>query len=557
MLGSKVSSFLFSSWWLMLAGCCPIISNFSPEAGEVGTEVTIEGNKFEDSAEENTVKFNGVTVPLSDISFASTTEIKAKVPAGAATGLISVKNRYCTGYSKKNFVVSQNLWSNDPSVNTAISTSPRDQLNPAMTSDGSGGAIIAWYDWRGGTPRVYVQRISSLGAVEWVENGVALCTALSNQAHPKITSDGSGGAIITWHDQRGSNNEVGIRAQRVNSLGVIQWSVDGVPICTETGVQEFPSIVSDGFGGAIITWIDKRAGSSNVDIYAQRINSAGVVQWTANGVPICRASGSQWNPAIVSDNAGGAIIAWYDKRSGYFDIYAQRISATGAAQWTSNGVSICTAPGDQMRPNIVTDGGGGAIITWDDKRAGSLDSNIYVQRVNSSGVVQWNANGVLICSAAYHQTMPVGISDGSGGATVAWIDGRNGDSDIYAQRISAAGAAQWTSNGVAICAAQRRQSWGSGLIPTRKIVGDGIGGAIITWQDGRDSGDDNIYAQRINASGTVQWAEDGVAVCTAANGQSYPALVSGAGGVIISWQDYRSGSSIDIYAQRVTKEGNL
>jgi len=171
--------------------------------------------------------------------------------------------------------------------------------------------------------------------------------------------------------------------------------------------------------------------------------------------------------------------------------------------------------------------------------------------------LQWNANGVLICSAAYHQTMPVGISDGSGGATVAWIDGRNGDSDIYAQRISAAGAAQWTSNGVAICAAQRRQSWGSGLIPTRKIVGDGIGGAIITWQDGRDSGDDNIYAQRINASGTVQWAEDGVAVCTAANGQSYPALVSGAGGVIISWQDYRSGSSIDIYAQRVTKEGNL
>jgi hypothetical protein len=87
------------------AACCPVITSFIPERGNVGTEVTIKGKRFEDSPAENTVKFSGVTVATTDITSASETEIKAKVPVGARTGLISVKNKYCTGESEKNFVV--------------------------------------------------------------------------------------------------------------------------------------------------------------------------------------------------------------------------------------------------------------------------------------------------------------------------------------------------------------------------------------------------------------------------------------------------------------------
>ncbi|MGD1047558.1 MAG: hypothetical protein ABR899_02250, partial [Candidatus Krumholzibacteriaceae bacterium] len=34
----------------------------------------------------------------------------------------------------------------------------------------------------------------------WVQDGVALCTAPANQQSPQITSDGAGGAIVTWED---------------------------------------------------------------------------------------------------------------------------------------------------------------------------------------------------------------------------------------------------------------------------------------------------------------------------------------------------------------------
>ena len=213
-----------------------------------------------------------------------------------------------------------------------------------------------------------------------------------------------------------------------------QWSTNPTvnnAISTAAGDQYYPTIVSDGSGGAIITWHDSRSG--NNDIYAQRINASGVVQWTANGVAISTAADNQINPTIVSDGSGGAIITWLDRRSGTdYDTYAQRINASGLVQWTTNGVATCTAAGDQNWPTIVSDGSGGAIITWHDFRSG-INLDIYAQRINASGAVQWIADGVAISIAADGQSDPTIASDSSGGAIITWHDYRSGISnDIYA-----------------------------------------------------------------------------------------------------------------------------
>jgi hypothetical protein len=160
-----------------------------------------------------------------------------------------------------------------------------------------------------------------------------------------------------------------------------------VAICTASYGQYSPRIISEGSGGAIITWQDFRSGIGiNYDIYAQRVNSSGAVQWTADGVAICTASYGQYSPRIISDGSGGAIITWQDFRSGIginYDIYAQRINSSGAAQWIADGVAICTASGQQDYPLITSDGLAGAIITWQDYRSGIRD--IYAQWVESSG----------------------------------------------------------------------------------------------------------------------------------------------------------------------------
>ena len=157
----------------------------------------------------------------------------------------------------------------------------------------------------------------------------------------------------------------------VPSIAFSQWSGSPTvnnPLSIGANDRINPASVGDGAGGAIIVWQDKRSGS-NVDIYAQRVNANGDVQWTANGVAICSADSDQVSPAIVRDGNGGAIIAWQDKRSGSYDIYAQRVNAAGALQWSpSTGVPVCTAAFDQVNIAMVSDGNGGALLTWEDYR---------------------------------------------------------------------------------------------------------------------------------------------------------------------------------------------
>ena len=418
----------------------------------------------------------------------------------------------------------------------ALCTGTSDQQYPQVISDDAGGAIVTWHDGD-----IYVQRVDAWGTPKWTANGVALCTAWSDQQYPQITSDGAGGAIVTWHDDRGATRD--IYARRVDAWGIPQWTANGVALCTATSDQQFPTIISDGAGGAIVTWYDQRSGSW--DIYAQRVNSLGAVQWATNGVALCTASGNQYDPTIVSDTAGGAYVTWHDYRSSNANIYVQRVNASGEAQWAVNGVALCTAVWDQQFPTITSDGAGGAIVTWEDERTRAND--IYAQRVNATGTPLWTANGVAVCTLTGGQNSPTITSDGVGGAIITWFDNRV-EYDIYAQRVNASGTAQWTANGVALCAAPGAQYY-----PT--IVSDGAGGAIVTWHDFRSESSWDIYAQRVNPSGAVQWTADGVALCTATGNQNYPTIASGgAGGAIVTWHDKRS-ESWDIYAQRVDANG--
>lgn len=388
--------------------------------------------------------------------------------------------------------------------------------------------------------------LSHAAHAQWALNGTPVCTSSGEQFRARNIADGSGGLIVTWEDQRlGSNSN--IYAQKLDAYGVPKWTLDGVAVCTATNPQVLPALCSDGAGGCIIAWADQRTGSS-YDIYAQRITAAGAAQWTANGVSICNLVGSdQFNCAIVSDGVGGAIITWADGRNGNDDIFSQRINSAGAVQWQANGKSVCLDTGLQQSPLIVSDGANGAIAAWYDFRNGSYD--VYAQRIPAGGGALWTVNGVAVCTAANQQTGIVMVADGVGGAILGWDDSRSGTRDIYGQRINASGTALWTANGVAICTAADTQFSGG-------ITTDGANGAIFVWDDYRDLVG-NIYARRVTAAGFPQWQNNGVPVCTAGDVQSNVVIDSdGAGGAVMAWQDYRSGDRYSIVAQRIDRDGH-
>jgi len=438
-------------------------------------------------------------------------------------------------------------WTRDPSVNLPICIAANAQTKPALASDGTGGAFIAWVDGRNADDDIYVQHVDVHGVPLWTANGSPASGPGAHESNPLVVSDGTGGAILAWYRQSFYRN---VFVGRVNAAGILQWTTQ----ITSNYNQDHLALASDGFGGAVVLWQDARVGGNGYDIYAQRVNPSGAAQWGVGGVAVCMAANNQNNPKAVPDGTGGAIIVWGDERRYIFsDIYAQRMNGAGMPQWTVDGIALAPVSYYRENPAIVADGAGGVVIAWQDERNTGLD-DIYVQRLNVSGVAQWTANGVQLGGAGNddRQSLPGLVSDGTGGAVVAWQggDGTNPGTgwNVYARRITAVGVPQGSAQ-VALCSVGGDQT-GVG------IATDGFGGAIVTWNDGRSFPQD-VYASRLNSAGAAEWIANGALVSSAPGDQTFPVIASdGRAGAILAWQDYRSGT-IDIYVQRIEAFGFL
>jgi hypothetical protein len=203
---------------------------------------------------------------------------------------------------------------------------------------------------------------------------VALCTAANDQLSPNLALDAAAGAVVTWQDFRGGGWD--IYAQRINAAGVVQWTANGVAICAAANDQTAPTIMTDAAGSATIAWQDRRSGTS-YDIYAQRVLSAGALLWGLDGVPVSTATGDQTAPAIVAVTTGATsnvIVCWQDARNGAgTDIYAQRIEWSGMLGMTEPSiVTIRDVPNDQ---------GGKVSIRWGASNRDDGGTSVDVYRI--------------------------------------------------------------------------------------------------------------------------------------------------------------------------------
>ncbi len=424
-----------------------------------------------------------------------------------------------------------------------VCIAPAAQLEQAAVSDGSGGEFIVWTDYRDqpttGT-NIYAQHVDADGVALWTANGIPICALSGNQIRPAIASDGTGGAIIVWEDGRNPADS-DIYGQHVDGAGNPQWAANGIPICSATNNQLAPQIHSSGFI-VLLAWEDWRNG--NPDIYVQRLLPDGGGAWPANGVAVCTAAGNQRSPRIIGDSSGGAIVTWEDWRDGDPDVYAGAVNFLGTPVWTYNGVAVGVDPGTQQtEPRIIGDDADGAIVVWEDYRNGDYD--VYGQRLNYSGNALWTANGAPISMAANNQLAPEIAPDGAGGAFVAWSDYRIGTHfDVYAQHVTALGVPYWKQNGILIAAPRHTDA------QDPMIASDGEGGALIAWLDSDQGLEVDIYAQRVDGAGQFWWGPIGVAVSAAPGSQYKPSLVSSGGAALTAWNDERGGLD-DVYAQRL------
>ena len=471
-----------------------------------------------------------------------------------------------------NLFTAQSQWSGNPSVNNILSNKAGNEYNPIAVSDAVNGSLIFFSDQINGD--IYAQRITTNGALAWgsSSNPVNVCVTAGQKFEVTAIPDGAGGAYVAWSDYRHDPNIGEIYLQKISSTGAIQWVANGLRVTNNLSSDDLkPVLCQDGLGGVLVTWYGDDAVAQTVQNYAQRYNSAGTALWTANGVQVTTAAGFRASTSILPDGANGAIIFYLDTRNDpnglnyaflnvnnltNTDIYGQRISAAGARLWGNDGSAIITAPGnqnDEIVSDAIADGSGNIILVFSDGRNDPGDYtnyDIFAQKVNSSGVPQWAVNGIPVCTEVGNQFVTGFASDGAGGVVVSMDFESVGR--LYAQRITSMGTAAWAVGGVAVSEA-------GDLIFDGTIVADASGNSIFTFSA---TNSNTLKAQKLNSAGVLQWGVAGSVVCNnpAANARFPSLTASTAGSVIISWNDSRNNlaaSGEDIYVSKVLANGIL
>jgi len=151
----------------------PVLAGFAPPSGYPGTTVVISGSHFDTDASGNVVRFGALTAPT--IS-ATATNISTVVPAGGATGRITVTTAGGTATSATDFVVP---------VLTAVTISPssitlekdetRQLTATGSWSDGSSREVTSLVTWA--SANAGVVSVSAAGLVRAESPGTAAVTA--------------------------------------------------------------------------------------------------------------------------------------------------------------------------------------------------------------------------------------------------------------------------------------------------------------------------------------------------------------------------------------------
>lgn len=452
-------------------------------------------------------------------------------------------------------------WSSNPSENLQVSDLNGEQATPKIALTNDGGCYIAWFDNRGGSYAMYLQRLNALGVKQFANDGILISNNPQNSSlvDYDLVCDANNNAIIVFCDIR-NGGQINPFAYMINSSGTQMWGANGVTLSDSVNsFQAIPRVAATSDGNYIFIW---RLGSGPQKIAMQKLNAAGVKQWGTS--PVIVTSGTSenydWCDITASDN-GSMIMMW----SGYtgsfispanYRIYSQKFSSSGARVWNSTQDTVYSLGrvSGFYEPKILPDGNNGAIYQWQDDRNITNRSTAYIQRKTSGGAILFPVNGSAVSTLAGNNHFSGSVAMFPNGEMIAVYtetDGTQNSRGVYGQKFSANGTRLWTDNGKeftplgspapsflwvytkdtnAVCVFSELQSginvhikafrvgqtagnfvWGGNIVTASNLNSEKIrmqatmnssGMIMSTWSDRRnDAG--GVYAQNINLDGTL------------------------------------------------------
>lgn len=449
-----------------------------------------------------------------------------------------------------------------PASGLLVATGATQQTSPIGLTGPGGELHMFWVDAGPSAYALYSQHLTPEGtlAPQWLLGGRGVVASPAAVSSPRITPDGSGGALLAWYDYRGGGLR-GIYAIRVDAEAAVApgWVASGTPVCVTNEpigygpLNDLVAVCSDGSGGAFVAWTHARVvGTLVYDVFAHHVLSDGALDptWPASGLALTTGGGFKYPHALIADGGGGFWLV-SENSNATFQVAATHHGADGAeaGRWTT--------PTYASRGVAVSDGVGGIYLAWRDCRDCQTGSDgIYAIRLGAAAAPRpgWPAGGVAIVTSANDNDLPVIVATGDGAAMIAWLESGGAQDAYVARRVEPLGnfAPAWQSGG-------RTFATSSEILSGWPLVApDGAGGAMFAFRQNLP----NLFGSRVGSAAQIPAAfpEEGLSLCSLSGDQFPVSLVSDAtNGAYLLWQDQRDFTTnrVDVYVTRFTREGEV
>jgi hypothetical protein len=470
-------------------------------------------------------------------------------------------------------------WSADPAIRTPVASAEHRQYFPKLVQV-KDGFIVTWQDTRRYNTHVdvYAQKFDINGEMLWPENGRVIAAGPENslvyhlQRNAGLIHDGNGGALIAWNDDSGSGYLQAF-ASRLTSAAMLNWGASGEAI--QSGDTAVPMLANPVRGANRVPEDWGIAADSEKGVFIPmtsglgRVSSDGRVRTKWFYDPSDTISVSRTLvPVVSSTGKDGVVVVWNQGNSYFSEGIRARKLVDPESLWPAGLDTLSNSWGQKVvyqpdhsisvcRLRAVPDGSGGVIAVWVDGRVvtDTAHFRVYAQRIDSSGQLMWGQQGVQVSDdvttySCYWWSKLVAVADGEGGVVIAWNDGIAGKENVWAQRVNASGGKLWSAEGVVLATNDNAYYH----FTTHGLVRATDGNFIVLYDSGTD---ELLTTQKLgSAQGAPLWGAGQVVYegCFSPYNAGDAAMVSdGQAGAIVAWE----ACDNNIYAHRVVETSAL
>lgn len=427
-------------------------------------------------------------------------------------------------------------WTSDPALNTAIATKASEQVQPKVKTTSDGGCYISWYDNAAGGYDMYLQRLNAGGVAQWAGGGILIADLHQSSTQDYgLDVDQEDNAILTFRDDR--SGDIQITVTKVSPQGVQLWGPKGIQVSAGNASKDQPRVTATEKMFTVAYWGDPTG------LRLQRLDKDGAIQWTPGGITIKPPTGATYNTADIHGADSGSVIISFVKYTTFSSprqLCTGKLDTAGNSLWGLKPVLVYDGGSLQMGnyPPFAYDGHGGAAFSWY-----TTALQVFVQRILSTGLEAFPHNGVAVATVAAGRTMPTIAFDPLGlDIYTFWREESGGLQGVYGQKVNALGTRQWTNAGAVV------QPLIGDEITNVNAVLSGTN-SFVYWVDNLPLMTDQCNGQKVDTSGALLCK--GIVVSTAPSGKSRLwSAVTPSGITILAWSDTRNDIN-DLYAQDV------